>query len=222
MSYEYGIDSRAYLERASNLLLSNEPANFFYAAFELRCGIEARLREYLWVWNHIDESKKNGWQIAKLGKSIENEFRHGDKIIRWDVIDEESGISRLCLYHTPVTKRLRKNGEKLGNYLHALQRHNSSAMGDNWLGEFISLLKQTHGDLKLANTGTLLGPPLKNGGTGNMDLNLEIVPGRDPQHDVDAYTQRPVRIDLSHIDKLPSPIEPTAVLWPFPKSFIVR
>jgi hypothetical protein len=44
---DYGISSRDYLARARGELVSGRPERLFYAAFELRAGIEQRLHEYL-------------------------------------------------------------------------------------------------------------------------------------------------------------------------------
>jgi hypothetical protein len=43
----YGIHARDYLTRARLRLDEQSPAGLFYAAFELRCGIESRLRQYI-------------------------------------------------------------------------------------------------------------------------------------------------------------------------------
>lgn len=42
----YAIDSRSYLERARKQLDQGTQEGLFYAAFELRCGAEARLHEH--------------------------------------------------------------------------------------------------------------------------------------------------------------------------------
>ena len=47
---QYKITSRDYLSRARICLDEGSNRFLFYAAFELRCGIEARMREYLEVW----------------------------------------------------------------------------------------------------------------------------------------------------------------------------
>src|SRR5215469_13961894 len=103
----YDITSREYLQRAMARIAEGSQEALFYAAFELRCGIEARMREYLEVWEHISKQKKNGWQIAKLGQDIESAFKTGDKFVRFAVQEQTSERLAICFYHTPVTTRLR-------------------------------------------------------------------------------------------------------------------
>ena len=79
----YGVSSRSYFRRAEKLLGDSTPESLFYAAFELRCGIEARMQQYLEAQKQISAKKRNGWQIAKLAKNIERIFRTGDKIAKF-------------------------------------------------------------------------------------------------------------------------------------------
>jgi len=78
----YEIDSRSYLKRAEERIEDGSLHGLFYAAFELRCGIESRMQQYLDVQEHISKQKKKGWKIAKLAKNIENVFRTGDQITK--------------------------------------------------------------------------------------------------------------------------------------------
>ena len=55
---DYRIHSRDYLQRARKRLDSGTPDALFHAAFELRCGIEARMQQYLEAQEHISESLK--------------------------------------------------------------------------------------------------------------------------------------------------------------------
>lgn len=57
-SREYGVGSRDYLRRAKDLLAQGTPAALFHAAFELRCGIEARLQEYRDAATKVAKLKK--------------------------------------------------------------------------------------------------------------------------------------------------------------------
>jgi hypothetical protein len=157
MSEAYRISSRDYLGRAEKRLSEGSLESLFYAAFELRCGIESRMQEYLEVWEHIAESKKKGWRIADLGKNIEREFRIGDKVVRWAVRDKATGALIVCFYHTPVTRELRTLGEKLGNYLHSMKKLRSE--DDPWWAVVRRTLSETVTGLRTANVGTLLGPP---------------------------------------------------------------
>jgi hypothetical protein len=55
----YGIHSRSYLKRARQRLDEGYPESLFYAAFELRCGVESRMKEYLDAQDHISESNRS-------------------------------------------------------------------------------------------------------------------------------------------------------------------
>src|ERR1700722_9369106 len=98
----YLCDSRSYLRRACDLLNEKELRFLFYAALELRCGIEARMREYLEVAEQISEKKKQGWRVAELGGNLERAFQTGDKIV--EIIIENPEFEGTCkVYYTPVS-----------------------------------------------------------------------------------------------------------------------
>src|SRR5271165_6848988 len=153
----YKCGSRDYLERARSLLEQNTQQALFYAAFELRCGIEARLQEYLAVQEHLSKKRKDGWRINELGKNLKRAFDDGDKIIELGFSNNKSGETVAC-YYTPVKASLKKSGQQLGNFLHPMKKFKS--IDDVWWKHFRELLLSTYQGLKLATTGTLLGPPL--------------------------------------------------------------
>lgn len=215
MEAEYKISSRDYLARARNLLDGGDLEKLFHAAFELRCGIESRMEEYLEVWDHISKKKKKGWRIADIGKNVEAAFKSGDKIIRWAVYHEESGKLMLSLYYTPVTSKLKKDGQKLGNYLHSMKKCKKST-DPYWL-RFRSELEKTYMQLKIANTGTLLGPPLMKPGTGSVDMKLEIPPETDTGTMVNSIMKKgkKIKVEVSYLNKLPGKLEEEAHVWQF-------
>src|SRR2546423_632457 len=116
---DYGIGSRDYLSRAKSRLAEGGKESLFYAAFELRCGIEARLQAYLHASEQISEKKKRGWRVADLARNLEKAFKLGDRIVRCAVHDKDSMLL-ICFYFTPVTSQLKKAAEKLGNHLHCM------------------------------------------------------------------------------------------------------
>ena len=65
MQQEYGFKSRDYLKRAKARLNEDKGESLFYAALELRCGIEARLHEYT-VRIPKTRSSEKMWQIGKI------------------------------------------------------------------------------------------------------------------------------------------------------------
>src|SRR5687768_16809028 len=70
----YGTTSRDYLARAKVLRANGTSDALFYAAFEIRCGIEARLHEYLAGAAKVATVKKGLWQIRNLAREVEGVF----------------------------------------------------------------------------------------------------------------------------------------------------
>ncbi|MFI8737897.1 hypothetical protein ACIGKM_18460 [Ectopseudomonas toyotomiensis] len=212
MTYE--ITSRGYLGRAIKQLSTGTQESLFYAAFELRCGIEARMRQYLSVWEHVSKKKKNGWQISALDQTIEQAFRTGNKYVRWAVHSKETGKIKTCIYHTPVTKALKESGEKLGNHLHALKSFKPE--DDEWWDKFKDELIFCARGLRTANLGTMIGPALKNTKTNQIQMNLEIPPNWATNKIFDAIQGQEMIVHISYPDALPLEIEPEAILWNIP------
>jgi hypothetical protein len=212
----YGIASRDYLERAVIRLTENSPESLFYAAFELRCGIEARMQEYLDAWDYIAKKRKSGWRIADLGRNIERAFRAGNTFVRLAVHDNQRDGLLVCFYHTPVTKKLRRQGEKLGNYLHSMKRYRAD--GDDWWAQLRTELRDVVEGLRIANMGTLLGPPVVRRATGKVQMNMELLPGRNVDSLLQDFMGQRHKVNVSYRPSLPDPIEPEAVLWTPPRS----
>ena len=174
----YKSDTRDYLLRARGMLDENKPHTLFYAALELRFGIEARLRKYLNIINELSEKKKKGWQIAILDKNIESIFRQGNKLVKLEFFD--SYQNRLVeLIYTPVSKKLVHDGEKLGELLHSNSHYKTQIK--NWFEETQVFLEKIYLELELANKGTLLGPPLFHPKLNRFDFAIEYFEGYNPQ-----------------------------------------
>jgi len=201
---DYRIHSRDYMRRARICLDEDNPQSMFYAAFELRCGIEARMQQYLEAQNHISSKMKRGWQIAQLGKNIEKTFRTGDKIIEFAIHDRDAKILLDVLYYTPVNSKLKKMGERLGNYLHVMKEHHDE--DDRWWATSRRFLEDVYVELQKANVGTLLGVPLINRRTKSVDMSIEPAEGEDSETLLRRIgvpgTQIMVRV--SYLDELPS------------------
>ena len=97
----YYIGAINYLDRAKAVFDVRRHQTWFYAAFEIRCGIEARLRNYLKYQEHVSENKKKGWRPAVLAKDIEKVFRIGEKEAIFTLIANE--IEPITLIYKPVT-----------------------------------------------------------------------------------------------------------------------
>ncbi len=152
----YDVFSRSYMQRARERLNENTTEALFYAAFELRCGIEVRMKEYLEAQEHLAAAKSKGWQIPILGRDIERAFRLGDRVAQLTFTDPETKKALQVLYYTPVTSTLQHEAGRLDQYRHGLQESPSREM----LAAMRVFLEQVYAHLKVANTGTLLGPPL--------------------------------------------------------------
>src|SRR5512138_3087050 len=150
---KYCIASACFAARARAELDSNEAHRLFYAALELRFGIEARMREYL--ESAPRRSKQRGqWKIAKMGKELDRVF-HGDRPAR--LTFHAPGLpSPLVLIYSPVGRDLRKVASRLGDYLHAIKAEPS----DDYLVQFRRFLEEAYAKLLLATSGNLMGPPL--------------------------------------------------------------
>ena len=165
-----------HLSRAKDLFAKAEKNAdcYFYCALELRFGIESRLREYLQYQEHVAAKKKNGWQIASLGKDVEAAFSGCVQEVRVELWS--GGFPMIRCKYTPVTPELRRIGEQLGNYLHAPKSEDLREL-EQW-ENFESKLDLGLRLLSYACSGNLLGVPLaernenKGGRTGRMNLSI--------------------------------------------------
>jgi hypothetical protein len=158
VSTTYGIKSAEYLKRARELLDKGDFASLFYAAFELRCGIEARLKEYLDAQAQTSKQKRKGWRIEHLAKQIESLFELSDKGLKLTILDAENNSPISALLYTPVTPQLRKLGEQLGFYLHSQSIERKDA--DLFWTQMRKKLEMAYQELGFATSGLLMAPPL--------------------------------------------------------------
>lgn len=176
----YSLVVSAYLERIEDLLKDKTEASLLYAALELRCGVEARMREYLDPLDDIPKSQKNEWAIAKLGLSIENAFRTGDKIMIFTVRFPKQKAECTLMY-TPVSSRLQYIACRLGDYLHLPKANN--VKDSTWWNSFRELIYEGYGELLLANSGELIGLPLLHKPTGQTKVRA-VIPEGDPRRNL--------------------------------------
>lgn len=197
----YSIHSRDYLARAKARLGEDTIEGMFYAAYELRCGIEARLQEYLEVQQENTARIKQGWQIAKLNAHLKKHFNSGDKVIRIKNTDRRSNEVWVWLY-TPVTAKLRKMDEKLGNYLHATVTYRRPE--DAWWSVTRRFIEAVAEELTNATSGNLLGAPLLNPATREIRANVEARPGEDVNRYVAMFGPgREITAKVEYFDRIP-------------------
>ena len=85
----YHISSYDYLERARERFAEGSLQALFYAALELRCGIEQRIREYSNVQKQISRKIQNGWRITHLGRDLNKVFKARNMVIEFTVMKQK-------------------------------------------------------------------------------------------------------------------------------------
>jgi hypothetical protein len=164
----YGFDVYAYLARARCQLDVEDNAALFYAALELRCGIEARVQQYLDAREDIAKHKKKGWRLAtsekELNRVSKSIFGIAEVILS---ADDASGLARL--FYTPVRQSLVRAGEQLGELLHRIRSNREHS--DPWWGDVRNKLETTFTALEFASLGTLLAPPMQSPNKNQIHIN---------------------------------------------------
>lgn len=203
----YSVSARAYLTRARKCLAEGTAAQLFYAAFELRCGVEARLQEYLHPHDFVPDVRKLDWQVGKLHKTTLETFQLGDRVARLIIRRRKGGPILMTLYYTPVTARLKQIAQVLGDYLHAGKYH---APADEYWEHYRALLEEGITLLSEATTGTLLGPLIRHKGSNDTSLPMELLPDTNgvfgnPLLDMPG---KKVIVEVSYHDNLAAAVAP--------------
>lgn len=196
---QYGIDSRDFLARARQCLDEGSLESIFYAAFELRCGIEARLQQYEEVLADIAKIKRAGWKIPKVARNIERVFRTGDKIARVNVCDEATEKVLCSFYYTPVNKDLRAMAGQIGDLLHFPKEYRAAE--NPWWNEKRTFLEQVYKELQKANIGTLMCVPLLDPETGHAHFVTDIEPDGKIKEQIPIGKRCLITVD--YLDDLP-------------------
>jgi hypothetical protein len=172
----YSTGSRDYLTRAQALRACGKPEALLYAALEIRCGIEARLHEYLAGAAKIATVRKGLRQIRHLSRTVESVFDVYTKAVVATFTHPETG-EKVKIEYTPVTPELRKIAEKLGDFLHFTPAHRAAA--DDVVERLTKLVDAGIRGLAFATRGTLLGPPA-GAGRKNEQIRFSFEGGRMP------------------------------------------
>jgi hypothetical protein len=199
----YGIHSSNYLERARRRLEEQTLEGLFYAALELRFGIEARLQQYREALSEITRQKlRKEWQVPRLAADLEKAFSMGDKIVEITVIDPVSQVPRAVFLYTPVNTTLQTMAGKLGGILHCQSEYRRT--DDPWWKDTRDFLEQVCSELSKANRGTLLCVPLLNRATKQFSFITEVEPGQTEQaiQTVGSVGER-LEIHVAYLDSLP-------------------
>jgi hypothetical protein len=162
----YDVSARSYLERANDCLLERSQKALFYAAFELRCSVEARQAQYIDAMKRYTKMKRTrSWEIGKSQRELEKIFRDGKMIVKLRIASADSDFYHES-YYTPVSKQLANDAERLGEYLHA--RRHYVVDNDPWWSEIRSYLIEIYGQAWISCRGNILAPPLIHPGTGKI------------------------------------------------------
>ena len=188
----YGVSARDYLERAKQRLSEGTLEGMFYAALELRSGVEARLQEYLEPHEHIAANRRTDWKVKNLHRTAEEAFQLGDQVARIAILDMKTRKVIATFYYTPVQERLKSLAERFGDYLHAARRRRDDS--DPFWVQLRAELTEAAGLLEEATTGTLLGPMLLGGDSGETVMPLELPP--DERGTAAAAAKNLIGVDL--------------------------
>jgi 3-hydroxy-3-methylglutaryl CoA synthase len=160
MEKSYDATSFGYLRRARRRLAEGTDEALFYAAFELRCGIEAKLQDHLKASQEVAKHKRKGWKINQASREIEKAFKTGDKVVEYRIFTDDEKFL-FCLFHTPVTRQIQKAAKRLGELLHFLSVDTTE--NKQWWKRTRSFLNETADGLAFINRGTISGPILQSG-----------------------------------------------------------
>ena len=171
-TFQFQAHSRAFLNRAREHLacfeMDGQVQNFYYAAIELRFGIEARLNEYLApALEAIGKTSKDvpEYVATSLLKKLARIDPTSEQPATLRFTSEQTGDSSVAHY-TPVSRRLAAIHGQLGGVLHYI----FFVQNEHWLlrkplrgnphrsiPDFVLLLNEGVAELERATSGTLLG-----------------------------------------------------------------
>ena len=170
----FSIGARAFLSRAEEQLARFEREQsveaFFYAALDLRFGIEARLNEYLGpALKSIGKDSKSisDYVASKLLKRLVSIDPDAGRASTLRITSEQDGHSTTMQF-TPVSQRLAAIHGQLGELLHYKFFTNNEhwtfkkPLGGNphrSLADFLPLLNEGIAELRRATSGSLLSNP---------------------------------------------------------------
>ncbi|WP_417456379.1 hypothetical protein [Kordiimonas sp.] len=172
---EYEISARAYLGRARALLAGRaEGEKLFYAAYELRCCVEARQLQYALALGPHFKGK------VKVHKLVETKNRlqrvYDPSRITYLEMQFSPDEPIYQFYYTPVTEHLVKETSKLGEYLHCSKMYRKAS--DPWWDTLRAQLSSVYKAAWIACKGNLWVPPLWNPVT--QEVASLKVDGDDP------------------------------------------
>lgn len=194
----YGIDARSYLIRCRDRLRENSKASLFYAAFELRNCVEARLAEYIEHYEPLKHKKVKPFKIGENARLVK-QINQGHAIACFQA---NIGGRLLCEYHTPVPIELKRFCETKVDCLRHAQiqfRHDN----DEWWFKTRTELIDNYRLAYFACQGNMPVPPLWRNGTKQLHPTIFMVTP-DNRATLEMFKDLPVgeegHVHVSYID----------------------
>lgn len=166
------VSAISYLGRAKELCQSQDRAELIYAALELRCGVEARLREHAAATTGISKSQATQWEIKKLAKTVDAAFGLGDSFLIICLRLDDGRETQF--FYAPVCTRLQEIAKRCGDYLHAMRHERLSEPG--FWEDLKALLGEGCSLLELACSSEVLSPSFSDGLHFSLDPEDPRIP----------------------------------------------
>ena len=201
---DYAVTPRAYLGRCRDQIRLNTKASMFYAAFELKCAVEAQIAEHL---EHLDSQAGKRIKPYKIGQNarIIQKLKIGEVIIKMIWSSQDGSLLKTC-YHTPVPDALKRYAECVLDELRHAQ-HVYRKPNDDWWNEKRQGLIENYRLAWLSSRGTVPIPPLFDLSkplNGGMPLANSVVFLYPDDEEVDTWMEKDTQVNLE-IDYLEEP-----------------
>jgi hypothetical protein len=165
----HGTHPHDHLRRAKALLKRPGTATLLYAALELRCAIEGRLKQYAQAHDHLSKREIADYRIKNLHKAV-TKISDLEHIIA--IVAQIEPGKPLEFVYTPVSQELRDRGGKLGDLLH--YRKDTDAA---WHERTHAFVAETARQCEAALVGTMLVPPTFTRNEVSLLVETTIDPG---------------------------------------------
>lgn len=170
----------SFVARAEDLVACGNKADLLYAALEVRMGIEARLQSYVHAHKDISKKIKNGWEIKKLSRALDEKGNWTQRVCEVEFLSQVDGSSMAKLYFIPISSELKAIGAQLGDFLH--YREGSVRRNAAWWENLKMTLDRGIRELRVCAQANFLGPPLfRKDDPNTVDMKMEFHPD-DPRH----------------------------------------
>lgn len=199
---DYSPLATAYLARSREWLAEGSKRGLFYAAFELKCCVEARMAEYLEHLEPYRGRKVQPFAINANAKLIRR-ISAGETIAKLGFHGPDGLIT--TQYHTPVPDRLKRYCEKKIDELRHAQRTYRQP-DDPWWEKTRSELTEAYRWAWVACQGAMMVPPLWSKNKKNthpMVFDLNDI-NRPALHSMMKMVNQTMTIEVDYLDEPPA------------------